>query len=157
MNEALPDSVEMRELPVALGDRLGFMLVRATAGVSRLAAETLEPLGIEARHYGVLALIAELGPLSQQALAELLQVDRSTMVPLLDELEQRRLVRRRRNPADRRAYSIEPTPLGLKTQVCAAELLEECERHFLTALTVDEQRQFHALLGRLVAQNPPRA
>jgi hypothetical protein len=28
----------------------GFMLIRATAGVGRLAAETLEPLGIDARH-----------------------------------------------------------------------------------------------------------
>ncbi len=79
------------------------------------------------------------------------------MVPLVDELEQRRLVRRRRNPAYRRAYSIETTPLGLKTRLRAAKLLDECERHFLTPLTVDEQRQFHALLGRLVAQNPPRA
>jgi hypothetical protein len=41
------------------------MLIRATAGASRLAAETLEPLGIDARHYGVVALIAEFGPLSQ--------------------------------------------------------------------------------------------
>jgi DNA-binding MarR family transcriptional regulator len=77
------------------------------------------------------------------------------MVPLVDELEQRRLVRRRRNPADRRAYSIEPTPLGIGTQRRAAKLLDQCEHHFLAPLTVEEQRQFHALLGRLVAQNPP--
>ena len=130
------------------------MLIRATAGASRLAAKTLEPLGIDARHYGVLALIAELGPLSKQAVAELLHVDRSTMVALVDELEERRLARRRRDPADRRAYAIEATPLGLTTQRRAVKLLDECERHYLTPLTGDEQRQFYELLARLVEQNP---
>jgi len=129
------------------------MLIRATAGASRLAAESLEPLGIDARDYGVLALIAELGPLSQQALAELLHVDRSTMVSLVDELEERELVRRRRNPSDRRAYAIDATPAGLKTQEQAALLLAECERHFLTPLTRDEQRTFYDLLARLVVRD----
>jgi DNA-binding MarR family transcriptional regulator len=76
-------------------------------------------------------------------------------LPLVDELEQRRLVRRRRNSADGRLLD-ETTPLGLKTQLRATKLLDECERHFLTPLTVDEQQQVHALLGPLVAHNPPR-
>jgi DNA-binding MarR family transcriptional regulator len=154
VSESPPARVETPPLPAALGERLGFMLIRATAGASRLAEETLEPLGIDARHYGVLALIAELGPLSQQALAELLHVDRSTMVALVDELEERRLARRRRNPADRRAYAIEATPLGVRTQRRAVKLLDKCERHYLTPLTIEEQRQFYELLARLVAQNP---
>jgi len=133
------------------------MLLRANAGASRLAAETLRPLGIDARQYGVLALIAELGPRSQQALAELLAVDRSTMVSLVDELEQARLVRRRRNPTDRRAYAIETTSLGRKTHRRAAELLDECERHFLRPLTKSEQAQLYELLERLVAQAAPRS
>lgn len=157
VSERSAESAETPPLPVALAERLGFMLVRATAGASRLAAETLKPLGIEARHYGVLALIAELGPLSQQALAELLHLDRSTMVALVDDLEQRRLVGRHRSPTDRRAYAIEATALGLKTQRRAQKLLDQCERHYLAPLTHSEQQQFHELLARLVAQNPLEA
>ena len=74
-------------LPAALERRLGFMLVRASAGAARLAAETLAPLEIDGRHYGVLAVLSELGPVSQQTLADILAVDRSTMVAFVDELE----------------------------------------------------------------------
>src|SRR5215207_9324775 len=95
--------------PAALMARLGFVLVRASAGMTRLGAVTLAPLGIDGRHYGVLAVLSELGPVSQQTLADILAVDRSTMVAFVDELEEKGYVRRGRNPSDRRAYAIEVT------------------------------------------------
>jgi len=144
-----------RPLPAALADRLGFMLIRASARAGRLAADSLEAVGIDARDYGVLALIAELGPLSQQNLAQLLHVDRSTMVALVDELESRGLVRRRRNPSDRRAYAIEATSDGLRAQERAAGLLAECERHFLDPLSSEDQRAFRALLRRVASPDDP--
>lgn len=143
-------------LPTALTQRLGFMLVRASAGMTRLGAETLEPLGIDGRHYGVLAGLAELGPVSQQTLANVLGVDRSTMVDFVDELEQRGFVRRGRNPSDRRAYAIELTESGTNVQREAAELLEGCERHYLDPLTAAERRLLLDLLGRLVARDALR-
>lgn len=140
-------------LPAALARRLGFMLVRASAGMARLGAQTLAPLGIDGRHYGVLAVLSELGSVSQQTLADVLVVDRSTMVALVDELEREGHVRRGRDPADRRAYAIELTESGAKLQREAAELLEGCERHFLERLSAAERRQLLDLLGRLVASD----
>jgi MarR family transcriptional regulator, lower aerobic nicotinate degradation pathway regulator len=146
-------SREKSLLPAALSRRLGFILVRASAGAARLAAETLAPLGIDGRHYGVLAALSELGPVSQQTLADIFAVDRSTMVGFVDELERQGHVRRARNPADRRAYALELTDSGVVVQREAAKLLEGCERHYLDPLSAPERRQLLTLLDRLVARD----
>jgi len=140
-------------VPAGLARRLGFVLVRASAGMTRLGAVTLAPLGIDGRHYGVLAVLSELGPVSQQTLADILAVDRSTMVAFVDELEEKGYVRRGRNPSDRRAYAIELTGAGANVQRESAALLEGCERHYLDPLTAAERRTLLELLGRLVARD----
>lgn len=142
----------MRALPASLTERLGFMLVRASSGMTRLGAETLAPLGIDGRHYGVLAILTELGDVSQQTLADVLAVDRSTIVDFVDELERQGHVRRRRNPEDRRAYAIELTDSGIAVQHEAARVLQECEQHYLEPLDAIEQRTLLELLGRLVTR-----
>jgi len=124
--------------------------------MTRLGAETLAPLGIDGRHYGVLAALTELGPVSQQTLTDLFAVDRSTMVGFVDELEEKGHVRRRRNPSDRRAYALELTASGATVERTATDLLAVCERHYLEPLSVAERRQLLALLGRLVARDVTR-
>jgi DNA-binding MarR family transcriptional regulator len=150
---AVPKAGEQLGLPAALSRRLGFVLVRASAGMTRLGAGTLAPLGIDGRHYGVLAALAELGPVSQQMLVDIFAVDRSTMVGFVDELERKGHVRRRKNPSDRRAYALELTETGAAVQREATSLLEGCERHYLEPLSAAERRQLLELLGRLVARD----
>jgi DNA-binding MarR family transcriptional regulator len=154
---AAPKTGEQFLLPTTLSRRLGFVLVRASAGMTRLGAETLAALGIDGRHYGVLAALSELGPVSQQTLAHIFAVDRSTMVGLVDELEEKGHIRRGKNPSDRRAYALELTESGATVQRKAAELLEGCERHYLEPLSAAERRQLLELLARLVARDLARA
>jgi DNA-binding MarR family transcriptional regulator len=153
MSDAPKVAAESTLLPATLSRRLGFMLVRASAGMTRLGAETLAPLGIDGRHYGVLAALAELGPVSQQTLADIFAVDRSTMVGFVDELERKGHVRRGKNPSDRRAYALELTASGAALEREAAKLLEGCERHYLEPLSSGERRQLLELLERLVARD----
>ena len=77
------------------------------------------------------------------------------MVALIDDLEQKGLVERRRHPRDRRAFLISPTEPGEAAKVRAIEILDEQQRHFLAPLTRAEQQQLGSLLKRL--QQPPRA
>lgn len=147
-------SDELPPLPASLAERLGFMLLRASTAAGRLAVDKLQPLGIEPRHHAVLALIVELGPLSQQDLADMLHVDRSTMVAVIDDLEAHRLAERKRNSTDRRAYAIHPTKAGTATQAAAAKLLHQCEQDYLATLTKAEQVQLYELLARLIVANP---
>ncbi len=153
MSHELREALEVGALPATLARRLGFMLIRASAGAGRLATETLAPLRIDGRHYGVLAVLRELGPVSQQTLAAILAVDRSTIVAFIDELEELGHVRRGPNPSDRRAYRVKLTASGAKVQREAAELLTACERHYLEPLSAAERRTLLELLGRLVARD----
>jgi len=88
--------------------------------VERLT-ERLRPLGLHPRHFGLLTHIATAAGQSQQALSGALGVHRTAMVALVDDLEARGLVERRRDPRDRRAYALHLTR-------AAAELLADAER-----------------------------
>ena len=70
----------------------------------------LEPVGIEPPHVGILTALEETGPISQSELARLFAVSGAHMVQLIDELEERRLVARRRLETDRRSHVIEVLP-----------------------------------------------
>jgi DNA-binding MarR family transcriptional regulator len=129
------------------------MLVRATAGMTRLGAATLAPLSIDGRHYGVLAVLSELGPRFAADPRRHPRCRPSIMVAFVDELEEKGYVRRGRNPSDRRACAITLNGAGTKVQREAAELLENCERHYLDPLTGAERRTLLELLGRLVARD----
>src|SRR5438445_355841 len=85
-------------IPPSLADRPGALLVIAARTGQELAKRRLSPLGLSVQLCGVLNLLAE-GPVSQQALGEQLGIDRTTMVELIDQLEQQAVVVRRRNQA----------------------------------------------------------
>src|SRR6266516_2937149 len=86
--------------------RVGPLLFVAQQAAQALAIERLEPLGLSPRAWGVLSTLAESGPLTQVELATTMSIDRTAMVYLLDELEQRALAERVRSPQDRRAFLI---------------------------------------------------
>src|SRR2546423_4136606 len=95
-------------------------LIEHLARVGRRAAEiTLEPGGLRPRHLIALKLLSERGPASQQALADSLSLDPSNVVGLLNELEERQLITRRRDSFDRRRHIVELSPRGL-AELCGA-------------------------------------
>src|SRR6202049_987172 len=76
-------------------------LLEPLARLGRRAGEsTLAPGGLRTRHLIALRLLSEQGPVSQHALAESLSLDPSNVVGLLNELEERELVTRRRDRGD---------------------------------------------------------
>src|SRR5215471_7364667 len=87
-----------------------YLLVQLGLHLARQFGERLVPLGLEPRHAGMLVRLAANEGLSQQALGELIGLNPTRAVFLVDELEQRGLVERRRNTADRRAYALALSP-----------------------------------------------
>src|ERR1700716_4175402 len=88
-------------------------LIEHLARVGRRASEvTLEPGGLRPRPLILLKLLSEKGPASQLALADSLSLDPSNVVGLLNELEERALVTRRRDSADRRRHIVELSGRG---------------------------------------------
>ena len=138
-------------------ERIGQLLFVAAQAAQALATERLEPLGLSPREWGVLGTLAESGPLTQIDLARTLSVDRTAMVYLLDGLEERGLVRRVRNPRDRRAFLVNLTDDGRALQTRAAAALEGQADTLLEPLDAGERAQLVELLGRVAERWRERA
>jgi DNA-binding MarR family transcriptional regulator len=94
--------------------------------------------------------VADSSPLSQTSVAEILGLDRTTILKLGASLEGHGLLVRQRDPDDQRAYAVALTPAGDALRAQALELLLDCERRFLAPLSRSEQKQLHQYLTRLV-------
>ena len=131
--------------------RLGYLLKRAFLGLEDLHREHLAPVGISGRELSVLLLLDAREPESQQETAERLQVDRTTMVALLDGLEAKGLVARQADPGDRRRNVVVLTAKGRRTLEKAVRASDEAEARLLGALDESEATQLRALLARVSA------
>lgn len=132
-------------------------LLEHLARVGRRAFDTtLVPGGLRPRHLIALNLLSERGPASQQALAESLSLDPSNVVGLLNELEERRLITRRRDSADRRRHIVELSPRGQKELCGAYDRLRRVDDDLLSPLSARERATLYDLLVRAVgAKTPP--
>lgn len=131
-------------------------LLEHLARVGRRAGETtLEPGGLRPRHLIALKLLSEQGPVSQQGLAESLSLDPSNVVGLLNELEERELITRRREPSDRRRHIVEMSPRGGDALCLAYDRLRLVEDDVFKALSADERSMLYDLLVRVVGVTPP--
>jgi DNA-binding MarR family transcriptional regulator len=137
----------------ARADRPGFafLLVQLGAHAAGLFAERLAPLGLEPRHVGMLTQLAANEGKAQQAIGELIGLNPTQMVFLVDELEHRGLVERRRNPADRRSYSLYLTEPGRAMLAAVQEAAKAHQDSLGGSLTADEREQLTALLRRVAA------
>ncbi|MFF1603817.1 MarR family winged helix-turn-helix transcriptional regulator [Streptomyces mirabilis] len=120
--------------PVPLESRLGYLLKHAQQRLARASAKALAPFGIDGHELAVLAVLAAEYPLSQVEVAGRLGVDRTTMVALVDGLEDQGLVERRRSPQDRRKNIVELTPEGRDCLDRAERARLAMERRFLDPL-----------------------
>ena len=131
-------------------------LLEHLARVGRRAAESsMAPDGLRPRHLIALKLLCEQGPASQQGLAEALSLDPSNVVGLLNELEERELVTRRRDRADRRRHIVELSPLGEQELNLAFARLSSVEDDLLSALSAEERDTLYNLLVRAVGVKSP--
>jgi DNA-binding MarR family transcriptional regulator len=130
--------------------RLGYLLKHAQLRLSELTASALAPFGINGREAAVLLAIDDRDPLSQGDVARQMGIDRTTMVALIDELQQKGLVQRRPDSGDRRKNVVELTDAGRDTLRQASRAAEEAEQLFLTPLSADETAMLREALHSLL-------
>jgi DNA-binding MarR family transcriptional regulator len=133
----------------AEGGGLAYLLVQLGFHVARRFSEQLAPLGLEPRQFGMLTRLAANEGRSQQAIGDLLGLNRTRMVFLVDDLEQRGLVERRRNPADRRSHALYLTELGRAKLREAQQASAGSEGQLGASLTEQQRGQLTRLLRRL--------
>lgn len=117
-----------------VSDRLGYQLKHVLARLTEAQTKALAPHGLNGRDLAVLSAVASGEPLSQLEVAARLRVDRTSIGDLLDGLEDRGFVERRRSAEDRRRNVVVLTELGESTFAAAERIRLEVEREFLAPL-----------------------
>jgi DNA-binding MarR family transcriptional regulator len=129
---------------------LGYLLKHVQLRYFELSAAVLAPLGVNGREAAVLRAIDDTSALSQGEIARRMDVDRTTMVALIDDLQDKGLVERRQDPRDRRRNVVELTAVGRDTVRRAADLAAQAERTFLSRLSAADAEQFRKTLRTLL-------
>jgi DNA-binding MarR family transcriptional regulator len=141
-----------RDTAVREGTSVALLLVQLGFHVARRFGERLAPLGIENRQAGMLSRLAANQGRSQQAVAELIGVNATRMVFLVDELEELGLVERRRNPADRRSHALYLTDAGTAMLDRVRAVTAEHEAWIGAGLSDAERTQLLGLLRRMAQE-----
>ena len=144
-----PNSID---LPASLIPFTGFLLNKAAQQAREMFEDSIAPLNIRAKHFGLLSLLNETGPISQQVAGARLRVDRTTMVFLLDEMERLKLVVRRRHPTDRRAHAVCLTSKGKQVRKKALKIARSVHERLTCPLSKHERATLNALLQALLAE-----
>lgn len=136
--------------PEALLESLGFLVTRAHARMHRAFVVALEPLRIEPRHFGVLTTLTALGPVPQAELGRQLGVSGASVVQMIDDLETRGLVERRRLTTDRRSQVLHLLPEASEVLAQATRIADEAIAVLLGGLSPKQARRLVLLLQRFV-------
>jgi DNA-binding MarR family transcriptional regulator len=150
-----PRSPTAPRLPEELVSSTLFLLKRLAFAAKDHAMKAYEETGLHPYHHAVLAVLDEGSRETQGAIADALSYDRGQLVGLLDELEERGLVERNRDPADRRRHIVRLTPDGKRALTKLRALARRLEDDFLAPLDGDERAQLHALVLRLSQRHLP--
>ena len=130
----------------ALRRLVGYNLKRAYMRFQADFRETMGVDGLSPRSFSALSLVAETPGITQSELSRILGIERSGLVAIIDELQDRKLLKRVPVPGDRRAQALTPTRSG---NAAYQVMLERVVAHEERLLEGFDARQRETLLGML--------
>ena len=135
--------------PEPLASAVGFLLSWNGQRMAHRFAEGLQPLGLRPPHFGVLSLIAARPGCAQHEIVERSMIDPSSMVRVIDELEEMGLAERRIDPEDRRRRAVHLSAAGKRRLERARRVAAETVDEVLAPLDDDERESLRLLLRKL--------
>lgn len=136
-------------------DVLGYLIKHAHLELEKRTDAALAGLGVTSRDLGALRVIAGGEAASQQDVARVLGVDRTTMVALLDALEGQGIIARRPSEDDRRRNVVELTDVGSRLFDRAESAALAVEQNFTTPLGGRGATQLRQSLRTLLQPSHP--
>ena len=128
---------------------LGYQLRRAQIATFQHFAATVGKSGVTPGWFGLMVIVANNTGLSQTRLARALGVDGSTMVAMIDRLEENGWLQRRRSAVDRRTHALHLTDAGTELLAQLAPQVEAHEAELAQRLSGDEKATLLALLAKI--------
>ena len=132
-----------------LDDNIGYQLRIAYVAVRRHFETAMERLDLTQKQTGVLWLIDANGGVSQIALANELGMDRASMMAIVDRLEERGLIVRKRSAEDGRRQELYTTIKGRKILAQAKTAIHEHEKWITTRFNAKDLNALVAGLKRI--------
>lgn len=139
------------DTPEELRSSIAFLIARLHMRMRADFIGVLGPLGIDPAHAGILTALVATGPISQSELARLFAVSGAHMVQLVDDLEGRGLVARRRLDTDRRTQVLDLLPGAEECLARAKVLADGVTEACLAPLTPAQTDRLLDLLRRVIA------
>ena len=131
------------------------LIAQLARGTRRQMEQAIAPTGLRPTELLALQHLRERGPSAQQALAELIGIDATNLVAVLNSLEDGGLIDRRRDRADRRRAIIALSPQGEQLLTDLDRSLLRVDDQILAPLTGTERQTLHALLTKAVRHIGP--
>jgi MarR family transcriptional regulator, lower aerobic nicotinate degradation pathway regulator len=156
MSTTTPEPGTTHRLPKELVASNTFLLKRLGFAAKDRSIPAYEREGVHPYHFAILIALDQESHETQGAIADALGYDRGQLVGLLDELEERGYLERRRDPNDRRRHLVQLTPDGKRKLRRLRTLAREIEDEFLAPLSDAERAELHSLLLRLAEKHEPR-
>ncbi|RLV47742.1 MarR family transcriptional regulator [Nocardioides mangrovicus] len=139
------------DTPAAMRASIGFLVHQIHLRMHPAFLQALRPLGIEPRHFGSLVSLQHISPAPQHELARVMGVSGASIVGIVDDLEARGLVERRRDEADRRAQILTLRPGAPDTIGRAMSVSRDLHAAQLAELSPADAERLVELLATLVS------
>lgn len=133
-----------------------FLLSKVGMEAKRRVCDSIALEGLRIGHHAILASLDEFGSSTQREIADRLHFDASDVVALLDELEAREWIERRRDDVDRRRNVVSLTAAGRKGLRNMQRDALAVAGELLAPLSADEQAQLTDMLRRVFSSYDPR-
>ena len=129
------------------------MVVPLSQALLQMEQPVLDEHGLSMWAYVVLSRLGDEPLRGQAVLAQAIGADKTRIIDVLDDLQERGLIRREADPADRRARLLALTPAGRRTRDQVRRAIRREEQRVLKTLPPDERAVFLRALQRLAAHS----
>jgi DNA-binding MarR family transcriptional regulator len=148
-DKAAGGAAEDKVNDMALRGFVGYNLRRAYLTLHDDFIASLAGLELRTVSFSTLSLIVDNPDIIQSRLAEALRMERSNLVLVIDELEERELVTRTKVRSDRRAYALRATLKGRRLRERALRVIAAHEERLLADFTPEDRAQLIDMLNRI--------
>jgi DNA-binding MarR family transcriptional regulator len=138
-----------KRIPFSSGP--GYLLRDAHKSISRALADELGEMGISFKQYFYLRSLFEVDGVSQVELGDAVGMERATVTVMLASMESAGLVRRQRDPLDRRKINVFLTPKAKRLRAPLLATIERQNRLALKGISANEYAQVKATIGKMIA------
>ncbi len=145
------DTTQQDAEPLDLDHSTAHLIRMAHRSFQQSLQAQLAVYEIKLSHWHCLRYLFEEEGLTQKELSNRVQVNESTIVAVIQEMEDIGLIKRTRNPLDRRKYALNLTAKARRLTKKLLPFAKEVNRQGTKNISEEEKRQYHMLTQTIIA------